>query len=60
MVDCNEWKMQYYLNNNKIGNEIKIDNSRTYHVVFTAWNGYQIDYKIVETNFIVKMCKDSQ
>ena len=57
MVDCNNWKIRYYLNNNQIGKDVEIDNTKTYHAIFTTWPGYETTYKLIETEIALNEAK---
>ena len=53
IVDCNQWKVRFYLNDEECDKSFDLMQSKTYHAVFTVWTG-NTSYQLVETTVDVE------
>ena len=49
VVDCDDWKLNCYLDGKKMFEPIDVTKDKTYHAVFGEWAEEKRSYKLVET-----------
>ena len=54
LVDCDEWKVVFYINDEMVEREIDIDKNKTYHPVFTVWESLSVTVQLIETTIDVE------
>ena len=60
IVDCDEWKIYFYINDMRIHSEmIDMVKSQTYHPVFTTWQSTTISLQLVETTVDLEIIKEN-
>ena len=49
VADCDNWKVTFFINNEKCNRSINMVQSKTYHPVFTVWPKSAVSYQLLET-----------
>ena len=53
VIDCDNWKLTFYINDKICNESVEIVKDKTYHPVFTVWQGTMIFLRLTETTIDV-------
>ena len=54
VVDCDKWKLTFYINDKIWKRSINIVEDKTYHAVFSVWEGRSVTLRLIETTIDVE------
>ena len=57
LVDCDEWKLVFYINDVICNKPIDIVKDKTYHPVFSVWEGRTVTLQLIETTIDIQNYK---
>ena len=46
IIDCDNWKLKFYVDNEMVFDPIDIISNKTYHPIFTEWSCYKKSYQM--------------